>query len=122
MIDRLRDAHAHRFELPLVSPIESEFREVPMDPYALGLPLGDGCLPTSTTPSFTTADPELAVVLETALVGIDLRRKTKVDYVLRHTAGHRGGVLVSNPVTVVLRELGLETITPPRCPAVWRST
>jgi len=107
MIDRLRAAHAHRFELPLVSPVEFEFREVPMDPYALGLLLGDGCLTTSTTPSFTTADPELAVVLETALVGIELRRKTKVDYVLRHTAGHRGGVIVSNPVTVVLRELGL---------------
>ncbi len=107
MIDRLRAAHAHRFELPLVSPVEFEPREVPMDPYALGLLLGDGCLTTSTTPSFTTADPELAVALETALVGTELRRKTKVDYVLRHTGGHRGGVIVSNPVTVVLRELGL---------------
>jgi phosphate starvation-inducible PhoH-like protein len=67
-----------------------------MDPYALGLLLGDGCLTTSTTPSFTTADPELAVALEAALDGL-----------LRHTAGHRGGVIVSNPVTVMLRDLGL---------------
>ncbi len=37
-----------------------EARPVPMDPYALGLLLGDGCLTTSTTPSFATADPELA--------------------------------------------------------------
>jgi phosphate starvation-inducible PhoH-like protein len=82
MIGRLRAAHAHRFELPRVShPVELEPREVPMDPYALGLLLGDGCLTTSTTPSFAT--------------------------VLRHTAGHRGGVIVSNPVTVVLRQLGL---------------
>jgi phosphate starvation-inducible protein PhoH and related proteins len=108
MIGQLRAAHYHRFELPLVSrPVEFLPREVPMDPYALGLLLGDGCLTTSTTPSFTTADPELAVALEGALEGIELRRKGTVEYVLRHTAGHRGGVIVSNPVTVMLRDLGL---------------
>ena len=30
-----------------------------------------------------------------------------MDYVLRHVDGHRGGVIVANPVTVALRELGL---------------
>jgi phosphate starvation-inducible PhoH-like protein len=108
MAGRLRAAHAHRFELPLVSrPVELAPQDVPMDPYALGLLLGDGCLTTSTTPSFTTADPELAGSLEAALDGIKLRRKNQVDYVLRHTAGHRGGVIVANPVTVTLRDLGL---------------
>ena len=82
-------------------------REVPLDPYALGLLLGDGCLTTTTTPSFTTADPELAEALEAALPGIELRRKNQVDYVLRHPAGGRGGVIVSNPVTVAIRQLGL---------------
>jgi phosphate starvation-inducible protein PhoH and related proteins len=108
MLGRLRAAHAHRFELPLLSsPVEYVPQPVPMDPYALGLLLGDGCLTTATTPSFTTADSELALALESALDGIELRRKTSVDYVLRHTAGHRGGVIVANPVTVVLRDLGL---------------
>jgi phosphate starvation-inducible protein PhoH and related proteins len=108
MIGHLRRAHAHQYELPLVSrPVEFEPREVPMDPYALGLLLGDGCLTGSTTPTFATADAELAVALETALDGIELRRKGEVDYALRHTAGHRGGVIVSNPVMVVLRSLGL---------------
>jgi len=108
MIGRLRRAHAHRFELPLVShPVEFEAQDVPMDPYALGLLLGDGCLTTSTTPSFTTADPELTIALELALDGIEPRRKGTIDYVLRHTAGHRGGVIVSNPVTLMLRDLGL---------------
>jgi len=94
MIGRLRRAHAHRFELPRVSqPVEFEPRNVPMDPYALGLLLGDGCL--------TTADSELA------LDGIELVRKGEADDVLRHTAGHRGGAIVSNPVTVALRHLGL---------------
>ena len=108
MLGRLRKAHYHRFELPLIArPVEFERRDVPMDPYALGLLLGDGCLTGSTTPSFATADPELAVALERDLPGIELRAKGGVDYVLRHTAGGRGGVIVGNPVTAVLRDLGL---------------
>ena len=108
MIGRLRQHHQHRFELPLVSaPVELEPRDVPLDPYALGLLLGDGCLTTRTTPTFTTADPELADALEAALPGIELKRKSDVDYVLRHADDHRGGVIVANPVTQALRDLGL---------------
>ena len=108
MLGSLRAAHAHRFELPLLThPAEFAPRDVPMDPYALGLLLGDSCLTASTTPSFTTADPDLATALELTLDGIELRRKGAVDYVLRQTAGHRGGVIVANPVTAVLRDLGL---------------
>jgi phosphate starvation-inducible PhoH-like protein len=108
MAGRLRSAHQHRFELPLLTaPVGLPPREVPLDPYALGLLLGDGCLTGSTTPSFSTADPELAMALEELLEGIELRSKGRVDYVLRHTVGHRGGVIVANPVTAALRKLGL---------------
>jgi phosphate starvation-inducible PhoH-like protein len=108
MIGRLRRAHQHRFELPLLkAPVEFQPRPVPLDPYALGLLLGDGCLTTKTTPSFTTADPELATALELALDEIELHRKSDVDYVLRHVGGHRGGVIVANPVTIALRQLDL---------------
>ena len=75
MIGRLRAFHQHRFELPVVSaPVEFEHQPVPMDPYALGLLLGDGCITTKTTPSFSTHDPELARALEDALDGIELDR------------------------------------------------
>jgi phosphate starvation-inducible protein PhoH and related proteins len=108
MIGRLRRNHQHRYELPLLSaPAEFEPQAVPIDPYALGLLLGDGCLTTTTTPSFTTSDAELAAALESSLDGIELRRKSRYDYVLRHVHGHRGGVIVANPVTTTLRELGL---------------
>ncbi len=51
MIGNLRAAHARRYELPmLTAPVSFPEREVPMDPYALGLLLGDGCLTGSTTP------------------------------------------------------------------------
>ena len=108
MIGRLRSNHQHRFELPLISaPVEFEPRDVLLDPYALGLLLGDGCLTARTTPTFTTADPELAVILEERLPGIELKRKSAVDYVLRHVDGRRGGVIVANPLTVALRRLEL---------------
>jgi phosphate starvation-inducible protein PhoH and related proteins len=108
MIGRLRTAHHHRFELPLISrPAEFEPQQVSMDPYALGLLLGDGCITTKTTPSFSTGDPELALALEMSLEGIELAHKGGVDYVLRNRAGSRGGTIVANPVTSTLRELGL---------------
>jgi len=44
MIGNLRAAHHHRYELPLLSaPVEFVPGAVPLDPYALGLLLGDGC-------------------------------------------------------------------------------
>ncbi len=108
MIGRLRAAHQHRFELPLLSaPVEFPSRDLPVDPYALGLLLGDGCLTTATTPSFSTVDRELAAALEESLDGIELRHKGGPDYVLRHIDGRRGGVIVANPVTAALRELNL---------------
>jgi phosphate starvation-inducible protein PhoH and related proteins len=74
MIGGVRRAHVRRYELPLVNPVEFEPRDVPMDPYALGLLLGDGCV---------TEDPQLAQVLEHALPGTD---------------GGRGGVSIAVPV------------------------
>ncbi|MGH2876051.1 MAG: PhoH family protein, partial [Solirubrobacteraceae bacterium] len=109
MIGRLRAAHAHRYELPLLTaPAELTPREVPLDPYAMGLLLGDGCLTISTTPSFATADPELAAALELALDGIEVRWRGGVDHALRRRDTSRGGVIVANPVTEAIRGLGLD--------------
>jgi phosphate starvation-inducible PhoH-like protein len=108
MIGKLRRGHARRFELPVVSTVELVPQPVPMDPYALGLLLGDGCLTTSTTPSFTTADPQLADELQARLPEIELQHKGHYDYVLRRAGGGgRGGVITANPVTQILRDLGL---------------
>jgi phosphate starvation-inducible PhoH-like protein len=112
MIGNLRREHVHRYELPLVEPVEFVPQDVPMDPYALGLLLGDGCLTTSTTPAFATADPEPAEALDVALPGVSLFRRTEVDYVLHREGGEgRGGVITANPVTAILRDLGLAGTT-----------
>jgi phosphate starvation-inducible protein PhoH and related proteins len=106
MLGQLRAAHYHRFELPLISrPVELLPREVPLDPYALGLLLGDGHLSARMT-GFTTADPELIVALEQSIKGIELRYRSRYDYYIRNTAAGQG-LKVANPVLVNLRELGL---------------
>jgi phosphate starvation-inducible PhoH-like protein len=108
MIGNLRAAHNHRYELPLLSrPVCFPHREVPMDPYALGLLLGDGCLTGSTTPSFATRDPELAAALEQCLPGVAVRHKGGPDYVLNRIRKPGDSVTIANPVTAVARKLGL---------------
>ncbi|WP_155053740.1 PhoH family protein [Streptomyces blattellae] len=108
MIGNLRAAHARRYELPLLTaPVCFPEREVPMDPYALGLLLGDGCLTGSTTPSFATEDPELAASLEAALPGVTVRHKSGPDYVLNRVKSPGDVMTLENPVTRVLRELDL---------------
>ncbi len=111
MIGNLRAAHARRYELPLLTaPVRYPERPVPMDPYALGLLLGDGCMTGSITPTFTTADPELVLALEAALPGIRLRHKGRYDYFLNRIPAPgepAGGVRVANPVTEMLRAMGI---------------
>ncbi|MEU5430391.1 PhoH family protein [Streptomyces olivoreticuli] len=108
MIGNLRAAQARRYELPLLTaPVEFPEREVPMDPYALGLLLGDGCLTGRTTPAFATEDPELAVALEAALPGVEARWKGRADYTLNRVKAQGDVVTLENPVTGMLRTLDL---------------
>jgi phosphate starvation-inducible protein PhoH and related proteins len=108
MIGNLRAAHYHRYELPLISaPVEFAALPVPLDPYALGLLLGDGCVTCSTTPSFATNDPELAYHLEQLIPGIRVRRKSAVDYVLNRVTRPGEVNTRENPVTGAMRRLGL---------------
>jgi phosphate starvation-inducible protein PhoH and related proteins len=108
LLGQLRAAHYHRFELPLMSrPVEFLTREVPLDPYALGLLLGDGYLAATTTPVFTTTDAELVSALKHSLEGIDVRHRGGLHYLLRQTVAIQGALRVANPVTAALRELSL---------------
>ncbi|MGW7518864.1 PhoH family protein [Streptomyces sp. NPDC054796] len=108
MIGNLRAAHARRYELPmLTAPVSFPGREVPMDPYALGLLLGDGCITGETTPSFSTADPELATALAGSFPGVTARQKTHVDYVLNRVRQPGDSMRSENPVTGALRTLDL---------------
>ncbi len=108
MIGNLRAAHYHRYELPLLSaPVHFESQPVPLDPYALGLLLGDGCISCRTSPSFTTCDPELVEALQRLVPKITVRKKSDIDYVLVGRVGKGGDVRIKNPITEAMRQLGL---------------
>jgi phosphate starvation-inducible PhoH-like protein len=108
MIGNLRAAHYHRYELPLLSAaVRFAPRSVPLDPYALGLLLGDGCFSCKATPSFATTDPELAASLEQLIPGIKARRRSDVDYLLNRIRRPGEVITMTNPVTGAMRELGL---------------
>ena len=112
MVGNLRAAHYHRYELPLLSePVSFESRPVPLDPYALGLLLGDGCFSCRATPAFATADPELAEALGRLIPGIELRRKTDLGYVLNRITTPGEVITIENPVTGAMRRLGLAGAT-----------
>jgi phosphate starvation-inducible protein PhoH and related proteins len=112
MAGNLRTSHAHRYELPLHgTPVCFPYREVPVDPYALGLLLGDGCLTRATTPGFASADPELAYELQRLLPGTEVRPKQRPDYVLNRVTSPGDVITLENPVTEVARLLGTRSAT-----------
>jgi len=112
MIGCLRASHYRRYELPLLSaPVCFPSREVPMEPYMLGLLLGDGCLTGRTTPSFATRDPELAAAAGWVLPGVQARHKGGPDFVLSRVRAPGQAVTLENPVTRVARLLGLNGTT-----------
>jgi phosphate starvation-inducible PhoH-like protein len=108
MVGNLRAAHDHRYALPLLTrPVCFPARDVPMDPYALGLLLGDGCLTGSTIPSFATADPELALALGKRIPGVVGRHRGGPDDVLDRISRPGEWGTIADPVTAITRELGL---------------
>lgn len=113
MIGNFRRNHQYRYEIPLLSePVAWRRRDVPLDPYTLGLLLGDGCMTGKTSPSFATTDEELAssLALNLSGMGLQLRRKSAIDYSITNPLAGRGGhfsLMPKNSLTETLRELGL---------------
>ena len=107
MLGNLRRFHNHRYEIPLLAqPVEFPAREVPIDGYALGLLLGDGCITGKSTPAFATREPALVGALSECLGDeVAVRHKGGVDYILNRVGRPRGSMV--NPATRDLRELGL---------------
>ncbi len=81
-----------RFYIPMTEPVHYTKRELQLDPYFLGLLLGDGGL-TGTGVRFTTADAELLDALRaTAPVGVTATqcKDSDIDY---NVGGGRGSAL-----------------------------
>jgi phosphate starvation-inducible protein PhoH and related proteins len=100
----LRVFHQHRYELPMLrAPVAFPASRVPLEPYSLGLLLGDGCITGKTTAQFSTGDAELEKRLRIGLgPQIQLTRIDDIDWRLsKHPS------LPKNYVRDALEELGL---------------
>ncbi len=105
MLGDLRAHHYHRYELPLLSaPVAFPSQQVVVDPYALGLLLGDGSF-RGGSPTFATADPELVAALDERVSGVEVTFKSGYDYWLTKPKGGWHGA--PNPLTDALRDLDL---------------
>lgn len=110
MIGNFRRNDQYRYELPLLTaPVEFKHQEVSIEPYSLGLLLGDGCITGKTSPSFSTTDAELVSSLEFSLVGMNLsfKRKSEIDYVISKIPLEGNGGSAPNLLNRFLRELNL---------------
>ena len=100
--ERLRDGAGNpRYFIPMVEPVQFEAQPLPLDPYLLGVLLGDGGF-SDCSAMVTTADEELRDAVAALLPNeITLTPQDRYSYRLSGTRGS------TNPVITILRELGL---------------
>lgn len=101
MKEGLRFKSGWRFRIPMADPLEFEERPVPLDPYLVGVCIGDGCLSRD---SATIANSD-------SMIRADLLRAAPTGASISDVDGctfrivYRGQV--SNPIRAALGELGL---------------
>ena len=102
MMNDIKKRGRYNYRLPVVSPVDFEKRDVLIDPYLLGLLLGDGGIKTEV--NFTTADVELVGYVESVLPGnSQIKKVTNSNYGYRITK--QNGLI--NPVTQSLKDMDL---------------
>lgn len=107
MIDSLRSAYRHRYELPMLSaPVEFESRPVPRDPYAFGRSLAGGAAGAASVPDdylLNSADVRLAVLQGLLDVGGVPVARRGGGCRIRFTAASIG---LRNSAVLLVRSLG----------------
>jgi hypothetical protein len=92
-----------KWQIPIVKPIEFNSNELELNPYLLGLILGDGGI-TQKGVSFTTEDVEIVNYIKPILPEnsqITENKNSKYGYRLTKKTGH------TNPIIQILKELNL---------------
>jgi hypothetical protein len=107
------DNGRRRYRAPLAAPVRLARQALPVDPYLLGLLLGNGSFRNASETGFTSADDQLVQALRTGLPeGTELKnRGTARSNEFRITTaqcGTCGGRWGGNPLLSILEELGLQ--------------
>jgi N12 class adenine-specific DNA methylase/GNAT superfamily N-acetyltransferase/predicted kinase len=114
--------NAKNHSIPMVAPVALNARPVPLDPYLVGVLIGDGCLRAREI-TFSTADAEILESVKKALPPqCEVRYRSGYDYAICYTGeisfakriggnvGFRGvayEAVRSHPVAVALDALGM---------------
>lgn len=102
MMNDIKKRGRYNYRLPVVSPVDFERKKVSIDPYLLGLLLGDGGIKTEV--NFTTSDVELVEHVESVLPNnSQIKKITNSKYGYRITK--QKGLI--NPVTQSLKIMEL---------------
>lgn len=98
-------ANQKNHEIPIIEkPVEFAYQEIELDPYLLGLLLGDGCLHAISSVKFTTADNELVgAVADTLPDGMCIKYASAYDYRLLWEEYSRN----TNPLKEMLAKFNL---------------
>lgn len=103
-LDRVGDVNNREFHIPIVKPVEFGGRDLPVDPYVMGVLLGDGGL-TNSTPRITSADPEIVHEVAKRLPeGVEIKRVVgSYSYSIKRVNRIGNG---KNPIQTALLDLG----------------
>jgi len=104
----LKSSGDMRFRIPLNAATHSK-NTLPLDPYVLGVLLGDGYL-HGNTPAITVADTEMDIadrVLAHLPAGVSFSSSTKGRGCIQYRLSAGKGTTARNPVTEALESLGL---------------
>lgn len=104
--DYIRGRLQAGWRVPAVSAIHMMEVELPLDPYLVGVFLGDGCL-TGSSPAFSAqgnAVPDQVAALLPE--GLEMKKALGLNYTWTITAGARG--TRSNPLSDALRRVGIK--------------
>ena len=92
-----------QFFIPMIDPVQFSYKKIELDPYLLGILLGDGGF-TQGSVSFSTTDMEILEQVRKALPSeVFIKHVSRCDF--RITNGKRGGK--TNPISKELVRLGL---------------
>ena len=94
-----------KWQIPITQPVQFNFQELPLDPYVLGLILGDGGITTNSV-TFSSIDEELILSINNIIgdkIEITKKNGDNCDYLLRKKQNDKKNYVVQS-----LRKLNLQ--------------
>lgn len=100
---KVRNNSRLNHSIPLCCPVFFESKKLPIDPYIMGILLGDGCMKYGSI-SFSTSDEQVLEQVQNGLLNtVSIKKRSKYDYFISRSERVNG----SNYVRTAIKDLGL---------------